>query len=88
MNAYGAYATVAACGAIASLLVGWGSIKTLGVITDSAMWAIATMAFAPALMAVGVSLFICLTQRSEPPRERRPPPDDPFDVGAFTSKDR
>jgi hypothetical protein len=52
------------------------------------MWAIAVMTFAPALMGVGVSVFICLSQRGEPARERerRPPPAEPFDDGAFSAK--
>jgi hypothetical protein len=90
MNAFGAYSIVAAVSAVASLVLGFGAIKTLTHITDSGMWAIAAMAFAPALMGIGVSLFICLSQRNEPPRERerRLPPDDGYDPGAFTSKDR
>jgi hypothetical protein len=85
MNAYHAYATVAAVSAVASFLLGWGSIKTLSHITDSGMWAITVMAMAPALMGIGVSLFICLSHRSEPPRARRLPPEEPLEPGAFTS---
>jgi hypothetical protein len=74
--------------AAASLLLGFGIVKSLSTITDSAMWAIAVMTFAPALMGVGVSVFICLSQRGEPARERerRPPPAEPFDDGAFSAK--
>jgi hypothetical protein len=90
MNAYQAYATVAGVSALASLLLGFGIIKALTHISDSGMWAIATMVFAPALMGIGVSLFICLTHQSQSRREpeRRPLPDDGYDPGAFISKDR
>jgi hypothetical protein len=88
MNVYGAYSTVAAVSALAAFLLGWGSIKTLSHITDSGMWAITVMAMAPALMGIGVSFFICLSHRAEPPRERRLPPDEPLDPGAFTPSRR
>lgn len=90
MNAFSAYSIVAGVSALASLLLGFGIIKTLTHISDSGMWAIAAMVFAPALMAIGVSMFICLSHRAHPPREpeRRPPPADPYDVGAITVRDR
>jgi len=90
MNPFAAYSIVASVSAFASLAIGFGVVKTLTHITDSAMWAIAAMVFAPALMGIGVSLFICLSHRAFPPRERerRLPMEDPHDSGAFTSKDR
>ena len=88
MNAFGAYATVAAVSAAASLLLGFGIVKSLSTITDSGMWAIAAMTFAPAILGVGVSFFISVSHRAEPARERRLPTDDSFDAGTFTSKDR
>jgi hypothetical protein len=90
MNAFGAYSVVALVGALASFLLGFGTIRTLSHISDSGMWAIAVMTLAPALMAIGVSLFICLSHRANPPRDpdRRRPPDDPYESGAFIGKER
>jgi hypothetical protein len=90
VNAFAAYSIVALVSALASLLIGFGVTNTLTRITDSGMWAIAAMVFAPAFMGIGVSLFICMSHRAHPPheRERRLPPEDPYDAGAFTSKDR
>jgi hypothetical protein len=87
MNAYGAYSIVAGVSGLASLALGFGVVKTLNQITNEGMWAIAAMTFAPALLGIGVSLFICLSHRAEP-RERRYPPVEPFDSGAFTPTDR
>jgi hypothetical protein len=88
MNANQAYASVAGAATTASVLLGCGGSMVLGQRSDSTMWAIAAMTFAPAFLGVGVSLFICLSQRSEPPRERRLPPEEPLDPGAFTSSRR
>ena len=58
LNPYGAYATVAACGGAASVLVALIPFYLLRQITDVGMAAIAAMVFAPAAMAVGVSYFV------------------------------
>jgi hypothetical protein len=86
MNVYGAYSLVAGVSALASFLLGWGSIKTLSHITDSAMWAIAVMTMAPAVMAMGVSLFICLSK--DPHVKERRTLADVEDPGAFRASDR
>jgi hypothetical protein len=89
MNAYGAYSTVAGVSALASFLLGFSIIKTLAQITDNAMWAIAAMVFAPAIMGISISFFIFLSHqllsRREP--ERRQPADDGFPPGAYTARD-
>lgn len=87
MNAFGAYAVVGGTAAAASFLLGFGIVKSLSTITDSAMWAIALMTFAPAFMAIGVSLFICLSHRAMPILPP-PIPNDPYDSGAFQSSER
>jgi hypothetical protein len=88
MNAYQAYALVGGISAAASLLLGCIALKTFTTLSDSGIWAIAVMTFAPALLGIGVSLFICLSHRSAPPRERRLPPEEPLEPGAFTSSHR
>ncbi len=88
MNVYQAYAAVGGISAGASFLIACGSLFLRGSLTDSGMWAIAVMTLAPALMGLGVSLFICLSHRAEPPPGRRLPPDESRDPDVFTSSHR
>jgi hypothetical protein len=69
--------------------VGFGIVRTLNQITDSAMWAIAAMTAAPAIMGISISFFIFLShqsQRRDP--ERHLPSEDGYGAGAFIAKDR
>ena len=73
MNPFKAFTVVAGISAAGSLLTVLLSLTILstrvtdgGRVTDGAMWAIAAMAAAPAVMGIGVSYFISRTPSGVP----------------------
>jgi hypothetical protein len=90
-NAYTAFmvtALVSAGGSVGIVLLALNSLKH---ITDSGMWAIAVMCFAPALLGIGVSFFIQSSSRSsqnaavpnQPNQPNQPLPTNPVSDGSF-----
>ena len=66
MNPFKAFTVVAGISAAGSLLTVLYSLAFLSRVTDGAMWAIAAMAAAPAVMGIGVSYFISRTPSGVP----------------------
>jgi hypothetical protein len=58
MNPYRALAVIAAVSVASSLLIVVFALHTLNRITDAGMFGIGLMAFAPAVLGVGVSYFL------------------------------
>ena len=65
MNPYLTLAIIAAVSVASSLLIVVFALRTLTTISDGGMFAIGLMAFAPALVGVGVSYFLVRLAESE-----------------------
>jgi hypothetical protein len=57
-NAHTAYMVVAMVSAAASFLIALVALSKFTQVTDSAMWAMAVMILAPAVLGIGVSYFV------------------------------